>query len=106
MTLGEYEPVTIRPDRIAGVESQESLPQRVGDGRHAHWSAGMPGVGLLDRVHTQASDRIDGQLVKIRHIDSASLGMEDQRPRFYSVVPPGRGRAAVIRGTKDPFSAR
>ena len=58
-----------------GIEPHHSLPQRVGDGRDAHRRAWMARVRLLDRVHAERADRVDGQRVQVgRHERLPSAG--------------------------------
>src|SRR5262245_21621114 len=59
MPGGEHEPVAIRPDGIVRVEAEEALPQAVRHWSHAHWCAGMPGLGLLDRIHREGANGVD-----------------------------------------------
>ncbi len=61
MTHGQNETISIGPDRVFGIETKESLPQRVYDRGHGHWGSWMTRVGLLDRVHGERSDRIYGR---------------------------------------------
>ena len=60
----EHEAVAAGPDRVVGIEAQEVLPERVGDGRHRHRRAGMSGVGGLHGVHRKRADGGDGELVQ------------------------------------------
>ena len=62
----QHEAVAVRPDRIGGVEAQEALPQRVGDGGHRHRRPGVARVRLLDRVDRQRPDRVDAERVDVR----------------------------------------
>ena len=48
-----------------GRVAQEPRPERVGHRRHAHRRARMAGVGLLDGVHCERPDGVDGQLVQL-----------------------------------------
>src|SRR5262245_24244688 len=47
------------------VKAQEALPQAIDHGRERHRRARMAGVGLLDRVHREGTDRIDRQLYNL-----------------------------------------
>ena len=51
MSVGQDETVTVRPDRIFRIITQETLPQRVNHWRQSHRRSGMSGVGLLHGVH-------------------------------------------------------
>ena len=44
--LREYESISIEPIRILRVEVHKFVEKNVGNGRHAHGGAGMPGVGF------------------------------------------------------------
>ncbi len=63
----EHEPVAVGPRRILRIVPQVARPQDVGHRRRAHRHAGMPGVRLLNRVDRQHPDRVDTELVLIRH---------------------------------------
>ena len=58
----EHEAVAVGPDRVLRVKAQEVLPQAIDHGRERHRRTRMAGVGLLDRVHREGTDRIDRQL--------------------------------------------
>jgi len=64
MTDRQDEPISIRPDRIVGIKTQEPLPQAIHHRRHRHRCAGVTRVGLLDRIHRQRADRVDAQFVE------------------------------------------
>ena len=49
--VGQYETVAIRPDRILGIETQETLPQCINHRRQGHRRTRMAGFGLLHRIH-------------------------------------------------------
>src|SRR5262245_64338600 len=50
MTVGEHEPIAVRPNWILRIETHDAVPQRVYERRQRHWGARMPGFRLLDRV--------------------------------------------------------
>ena len=55
----------------AGLSVQEALEQRVCQRRERHRGPRVPGVGLLHRVHREAADRVDRQLLDLallRHL--------------------------------------
>ena len=61
------EAIAVRPIRRGRVELEEARPQHVGDVRHAERHPGVPGVGGLDAVDGQATNRggaqgIEGEL--------------------------------------------
>ena len=62
MTGGEDEAIAVGPDRIIRVEAQVVLPELIGDRCEGHGGAGMPGVGGLNRVHGEATNRVNGRL--------------------------------------------
>src|SRR5262245_8464273 len=51
-------------DRFLRIESQDALPQRVGDGRHGHRRSGISGIRLLNAVHGRRADRVHAELVE------------------------------------------
>jgi len=65
VAIREDEAVAVRPDRVGGVEAEEALPERVGDGGHRHRRSGMARVRLLDRVDRQRANRVDAELVDV-----------------------------------------
>ena len=69
---GEHEAVAAGPDRVGGVEAQEALPERVGDGRERHRRPRVAGVRLLDRVDRERPDRVDAELVDVAVAGHAS----------------------------------
>ena len=66
MTVGEHEPVAVRPNRVLRIEAHDAVPQRVDERRQRHRRAGMSGLRLLNRIHRQRANAIDRQLVKLR----------------------------------------
>jgi hypothetical protein len=65
---GQDESVAIGPDRMAGIEAQEALPQAVDHRRQRHRRAGVAGVRPLHRIHGQRPDGVHAQLVRrLRH---------------------------------------
>jgi hypothetical protein len=57
--------VSRRPNRIAWIEAQKTLPQRVGNRGHSHRRSRMAGVGALNRVHAQRPNRVDGDGIDV-----------------------------------------
>ncbi len=59
--LREYESISIEPIRILRVEAHELVEEDVGNRRHTHRGAGMPGIGfeggidLDDRVKNMSA---------------------------------------------------
>jgi hypothetical protein len=66
VTVGEQEPIAVRPNRILRVETHDPVPKRVDKRRQRHRRAGMPGLRLLDRIDRQRANAIDRQLVQLR----------------------------------------
>ncbi len=66
VTVGENKAVAVVPCRIGRVMLEEIVPQHFSDIGHAHWRAGMAGVGFLYRIHAQGADGV-GKLFT-RHI--------------------------------------
>ena len=60
MAAREDEAVSILPLGMGGIKSQHPVPQLVSRGRQRHRGAGMAGLGLLDRVHGQDAEAVDG----------------------------------------------
>ena len=65
MSHRQDEPVTVRPNGIAGIELHDSLPETVGDWGHGHRRTRMTRIGLLYGIHGQGADRIDTGLIKL-----------------------------------------
>ena len=61
----EHEAVAVRPGGIGGIVAHPLAEEDVGDGRKRHRGAGMPGVGLLHRVHGEAADRVDRECLDV-----------------------------------------
>ncbi len=59
----EHEAVAIGPRRVRRVVGHDATEEEVRRRRHGHRQAGVPGVGLLDRIHRQRADRVDAELV-------------------------------------------
>src|SRR3974390_1021164 len=51
MTVGEQEPIAVRPNRILRIETHDAVPERVDERRQRHWRPRMPRFRLLDCVH-------------------------------------------------------
>ena len=62
----EDEAVAVRPCGVGGVVAHDAGPQHVGERCQRHGRARVPGVGPLGRVHGQAPDDVDAQLVEVR----------------------------------------
>ena len=66
VAVREHEAVAVGPDRILRVEAHDPVPDRVDQRRQRHRRAGVPGLGLLDRVDREGADGVDRELVEIR----------------------------------------
>src|SRR5215469_5993877 len=103
MALGQHEPVPVWPDRVAGVEAEKTLPQRIGDRGHPHRGSRVARVRLLDRVHAQCPDGVDRGGVRVLgrssgHCSSMS-GCGDESGRKQSLLlrcVQGRNSAAIF----------
>jgi hypothetical protein len=56
----EHKTVSIGPVRHVGIDPEELRPQRVAHRRKRHRGAGMAGLRLLDGIHGERTDRVDG----------------------------------------------
>src|SRR5258708_1814204 len=65
VAIREYKSVAIQPGRISGIVAQKFLPKAISNRRQSHRCPGMPRVGLLHRIDSQSSNRIDAQLVQL-----------------------------------------
>src|ERR1044072_6396008 len=63
VTSRQDETVTIPPVRVAWIMLEKARPQSIGGRRQSHGRAGVSGVGLLNGVHRQHSDRINAERV-------------------------------------------
>ena len=75
----QHEAVAAGPGGVPRVDAQKPLEQGVGERRQRHRRARMPGVGLLDRVHRQASDRVDRQLAHAGLVEPGRVGLRVAR---------------------------
>ena len=66
MPSRKHEAVTIGPNGIFGIVTQELLPERVDYWRHRHGRSRMAGVGFLNCINAKCSNRVDAQCVEIR----------------------------------------
>ena len=60
MSDGQHEAVSIQPPRVVRDVTEVSMEEHVTDRRERHRSAGMTRVRLLDRVHGEDADGVDG----------------------------------------------
>ena len=75
MTVGEHEPIAVGPDRVLRIEAHDAVPDRVDQRRQRHRRAGVPGLGLLDRIDRQGADGVDRQLIQllVGHVSPSRL---------------------------------
>src|SRR5947207_6292707 len=66
MAVRQHETVGLAPSSILRIEPHHAIPDGVDQRRQRHWRAGMPGLGLLYRIHRERADGVDGQLIQIR----------------------------------------
>ncbi len=65
MACREHEAIAIGPVRFGRVVLHDARPQHVRERRQRHRRARVPGVGLLYRVHREATDHVDRALVEL-----------------------------------------
>ncbi len=73
----QHEAVTVGPVGMGGIETQMPLPQHPSEWGQRHGRAGMPGVGLLYRVHRDGAHGVDAQQLErgvARAGDTGHLG--------------------------------
>src|SRR5580658_4984146 len=84
MPVGQYETISIGPDRILGIEPHDPVPDRIDQRRQRHRCSRMSGLCLLNGIDCQCADRIDRQLVEIDVSHAAA----------FSIWPPNSKRIA------------
>ena len=67
MSVGQHEAIAVGPLRVGGVVLHDAGPEHVREGGERHRSAGMPGVRALRRVHGEAADHVDPELLDLRN---------------------------------------
>ncbi len=67
VTGGEDKPVAVHPGRIRWVMLQVLGPENICSRRHSHRHPGMTGFCFLHRIHCEAANRVDRELIKFRH---------------------------------------
>ena len=58
VAVGQHEAIPVGPLWVAGIVTQEVVPQDLCDVRHSHGHARMPGLGTLNGVHAQRPNGI------------------------------------------------
>ena len=58
MTIGQHKAISIRPSGIGRVVLQMTREQRLSHFGHSHRCARMPGVRLLNSIHSQCADSV------------------------------------------------
>jgi len=66
VAVGEHEAVTIGPDGIIRIVTEEFLPDGVADGSESHWRSRMTGIGGLHGIHGESADGVNAEQVQIR----------------------------------------
>ncbi len=61
----EHEAVAVEPGRVGRVVAHDPREEDVAERRQSHRRAGVSRVRLLNGVHRQGPDRVDGQLVEL-----------------------------------------
>ena len=65
VTVGQHEPIAVRPDRVRRIETHHAVPDRIDERRQRHRCAGVPGLGALDRIDRERANRVDRQLIEL-----------------------------------------
>jgi len=63
MATRKDEPISAQPAWIGWIVPQDPLEEQVRGGRQAHRRPRMTRPGLLDRVHREHADEVNGPLV-------------------------------------------
>ncbi len=63
VTGRQHEAVAVGPVRVLRVVAHHLREEEVADRRHAHRHAGVAVAGVLDRVHRERADGVDGELL-------------------------------------------
>src|SRR5262245_124267 len=66
VAVREHEAISIWPDRIVRVETEDKVPDCIYQRRDRHRRAWVPGFRLLNRVDRKRADGVDAQLIKLR----------------------------------------
>src|SRR5258708_10885994 len=101
VTCGKNEAITIGPERIRRIVTQNFLPERVHHRCEAHRCAGMAGVCLLHSVDGKRADSVDGELRNIRLAGDClahdgSLGVRESCSRCKLDVAPLQPEAGYL----------
>jgi hypothetical protein len=59
VTVGEHEPIAVRPDRVLRIKAHDAVPDRVDQWRKRHGRAWVSGLRLLHRIYRESANRID-----------------------------------------------
>src|SRR5574340_1345838 len=81
VAVGQDETVAVRPFGVGGVMAQMTVPQYIGDLRHAHRRARVAGIRLLHGIHCQHPYRA-GNVVELRWGDVACRGHFLSSPEY------------------------
>jgi len=69
VSVREDKPVPVDPARVLRVGLEESAPQQVGDGCHAHWGSRVTRVGLVHDIDREGSDGVDAELIVLLFLE-------------------------------------
>ena len=61
---GQHEAVAVEPLGVLGVVLEELVPQGVAHRGTTHGQAGVPALGLVDRINRQEADAVDAESVE------------------------------------------
>ncbi len=59
VAVREHEPIAVGPDWVLRIEAHDAIPDRVDQRRERHRCAGVPGLGLLDRIDRKRANCVD-----------------------------------------------
>jgi len=65
VACGEDKAIAVGPVRVAGIVSQEPIPQDISHRSRSHRSARMPRSSFLNRIHRQKTNRVDAPSIDL-----------------------------------------
>src|SRR5690348_2430552 len=65
MPIRQHETVAVGPNGIEWIETHRLVPDRINEWCKSHGRAGMPGLRLLNGVHRERANCVDGQLIQL-----------------------------------------
>jgi hypothetical protein len=60
----QHEAIPPRPERLLRIVGEKLVPDRVSHRGEGHGRAGVAGIGLLNGVHRQGADGVDGKQIE------------------------------------------